>query len=90
MQSTIKPQDGQRKEDSIPKKDTRPKDDNDVASNEDVLAPDADTDTPLDGGVVNDATLRGEDHENDNIDNLADKMKNAALNKPGKKEAEEQ
>jgi hypothetical protein len=33
---------------------------------DEFIAPNADTDVPLDGeGVVNDAVLRGEDHEDD-------------------------
>jgi hypothetical protein len=36
---------------------------------DEFIAPNAETDVPLDGeGVVNDAVLRGEDHENDKLD----------------------
>ena len=37
---------------------------------DEFIAPNADTDVPLEGeGIVNDAVLRGEDHENDKPEN---------------------
>ncbi|MCS3797361.1 hypothetical protein [Niastella sp. OAS944] len=37
---------------------------------DEFIAPNADTDVPLDNeGIVNDAVLRGEDHENDKAEN---------------------
>lgn len=45
------------------------KNETDTAPDE-FIAPNADTDVPLDHeGIVNDAVLRGEDHENDKADN---------------------
>lgn len=36
---------------------------------DEFIAPNADTDLPLEGeGIVNDAVLRGEDHENDKVE----------------------
>lgn len=36
---------------------------------DEFIAPNADTDVPLDNeGIVNDAVLRGEDHENDKVE----------------------
>ena len=45
--------------------------DTDTAPDE-FIGPDADTDQPLDGTVINDAVLRGEDHadENEKINKL--------------------
>lgn len=44
------------------------KNDTDTAPDE-FIAPNADTDQPLEGkGIVNDAVLGGEDHQNENID----------------------
>jgi len=37
---------------------------------DEFISPNADTDVPLEGeGIVNDAVLRGEDHENDKPEN---------------------
>lgn len=39
---------------------------------DEFIAPNADTDLPLENeGIVNDAVLRGEDHENDKAENQA-------------------
>jgi hypothetical protein len=48
--------------------------DTDTAPDE-FISPEADTDQPLDGTVVNDAVLRGEDHadENEKINKLPPK-----------------
>lgn len=42
---------------------------------DEFIAPNADTDQPLDGHIVNDAVLFGEDHADIDIDKLADKNK---------------
>lgn len=45
------------------------KNETDTAPDE-FISPNADTDVPLEGeGIVNDAVLRGEDHENDKPEN---------------------
>lgn len=37
---------------------------------DEFLAPNADTDQPIDHQVLNDAVLRGEDHANEKVDNI--------------------
>lgn len=49
---------------SIPDKGAPEKGDTDTAPDE-FIAPNVDTDEPIDGEVRNDAVLRGEDHAND-------------------------
>jgi hypothetical protein len=72
------------KDDNLSKEEARLQNKSDTAPDE-FIAPDADTDQPLDDGIVNDATLRGEDHQDDNIDNLEAKLRNIELNKEAKK-----
>lgn len=98
MKTTFKPREKQGGQESIPKiSDGKEDKDNklrkevaqlqnktDTAPDE-FIAPSADTDQPLDDGIVNDATLRGEDHQDDNIDNLEAKLKNSELSKQEKK-----
>jgi hypothetical protein len=56
-------------EKSIQEEKALPKNDSDTEPDE-FIAPNADTDQPLDGkGIVNDAVLGGEDHTADRIDN---------------------
>lgn len=47
----------------------------DTPAPDEFIGPDADTDVPLDGGVENDAVLRGEHHadENEKIDKVLPK-----------------
>lgn len=45
---------------------------------DEFLGPNADTDQPIDGEVINDAVLRGEDHADD-IDKLMEAGKNKDL-----------
>jgi hypothetical protein len=51
------------------KKENPVKNDTDTEPDE-FIGPDADTDLPIDGQVVNDAVLRGEPHADNDIDNL--------------------
>ncbi len=46
--------------------------DTDTAPDE-FIGPDADTDLPIDGSVVNDAVLRGEPHADDKLNEQPDK-----------------
>jgi hypothetical protein len=46
--------------------------DTDTAPDE-FIGPDADTDLPIDGSVVNDAVLRGEPHADDKVNQQPDK-----------------
>jgi hypothetical protein len=50
---------------------------------DEFLAPNADTDLPIDHQVLNDSVLRGEDHANEKVDNLPSKDKK--INDPEKK-----
>ena len=62
------------------------KNDTDTEPDE-FIGPDADTDLPIDGQVVNDAVLRGEPHADNDIKNLPlpDKNKKPAI--PSNKDA---
>lgn len=61
--SNLQQEKGQAKNDS----DTEP---------DEFIAPNADTDQPLDGkGIVNDAVLGGEDHQNIKTENKPEKRK---------------
>jgi hypothetical protein len=102
MKTMSKPQDKQIKpaskeklsaekdgeENSMGKEEARLQNKSDTAPDE-FIAPTADTDQPFDDGIVNDATLRGEDHRDDNIDNLEARLKNIELNRPEKKDGKE-
>jgi hypothetical protein len=63
-------------DDQVNKVETQLKNDTDTEPDE-FIGPDADTDLPIDGQVINDAVLRGEPHANDDIKNfpLPDKNK---------------
>lgn len=63
---------------NIEEKLAQAKNKTDTAPDE-FISPSADTDQPMDGHVVNDAVLFGEDHATMNIDKLGEKG-----NKPGK------
>ena len=77
----------QGNDDRVNKEEPQLKNDSDTEPDE-FIGPDADTDLPIDGQVVNDAVLRGEPHANDDIKNLPlpDKNKKPAI--PLKKDAE--
>jgi hypothetical protein len=70
----------------VDKKENPAKNDTDTEPDE-FIGPDADTDLPIDGQVVNDAVLRGEPHADSDIKNLPlpDKNKKPAI--PSKKDA---
>jgi hypothetical protein len=70
--------------DPVNKKEN-PKNDTDTEPDE-FIGPDADTDLPIDGQVVNDAVLRGEPHADDDIDNLPLPDKNKKPGKPAQKD----
>jgi len=57
------------KDNSLIKEETPAKNDTDTEPDE-FIGPDADTDLPIDGEVINDAVLRGEPHANTEIKNL--------------------
>ncbi|HEX6432552.1 MAG TPA: hypothetical protein VF008_32885 [Niastella sp.] len=70
------------KDNSLIKEETPGKNDTDTEPDE-FIGPDADTDLPIDGEVINDAVLRGEPHAN--IDAMLDNKKNDT---PPKKDVE--
>ncbi|OQP64467.1 hypothetical protein A3860_21095 [Niastella vici] len=55
------PNKGQQENSAVPDSDMEP---------DEFLAPNADTDVPIDHHVANDSVLRGEDHANEKVDNL--------------------
>lgn len=99
MKTAFKPQDKQNgqaskekdpggrdsKDDNLRKEEAQLQNKSDTAPDE-FIAPDADTDQPLNGGIENDATLHGEEHQDDNVDNLEAKLKNSGLSRQEKKE----
>jgi hypothetical protein len=85
-----KPESDVHKTDSGPgnpgnKKENPVKNDTDTEPDE-FIGPDADTDLPIDGQVVNDAVLRGEPHADSDIDNLPLPDKNRKPGIPPKKD----
>ena len=66
-------------------KETPVKNDMDTEPDE-FIGPDADTDLPIDGEVVNDAVLRGEPHADKDIKNLPLPDKNEKPGIPSKKD----
>jgi hypothetical protein len=66
-------------------KENSVKNDTDTEPDE-FIGPDADTDLPIDGQVVNDAVLRGEPHADNDIKNLPLPGKSRKAGMPSKKD----
>jgi hypothetical protein len=75
----------QGNDNNVINKESPVKNDTDTEPDE-FIGPDADTDLPIDGEVVNDAVLRGEPHHaNDEIKNFPDQDNKPVI--PSKKDA---
>jgi hypothetical protein len=73
----------------VVQKETPVKNDSDTEPDE-FISPNADTDLPIEGQVINDAVLRGEPHADDKARNWPPQDKRNKSDMPQKKDAEKE